>query len=400
MKLTISKISGSILLITLLVACKVPAEGGTEAMPTSTSVPALAPSVTLPPSPTLTPSPEPIPTVQANPSVLDGLGLQLLLDGSQGLFLYDIDNRQLLDLHLQEGARFPLSWEWSPDGSRLLYVEQHVQDGQTSITYSLLNPETGELRELLVEDAPGFLWHPNGRALLINDQFIDPANGAVLAAFDAPTWLAAAISPDGKQVVFADFETNRFARAEILLDTTGQVSGISPLEDLGLELVGPVDDQGERQNPPVVVNMKWNPQEDSIAMIPFTFGELAADITLLDPQTGDIQNLTSSLTVGPVTGIDQGSLAWSPDGTRLAFSAFEGNGPVHRVFIIDVNSLQISEITGGDFPEGINPVWVPGGEALIFAELISNRLVVCQPDGSEKQLLGNEIQAYYSGFRP
>jgi dipeptidyl aminopeptidase/acylaminoacyl peptidase len=313
---------------------------------------------------------------------------------------HNIDDRELRFLNLPAGGRFPLTWEWAPDGSRLLYAEEKSSGGQVEETYYLFDPATNTQVKLAVADGPGFQWHPYGGAILIDNRFIDSESGAVLVEFSVPTWMSGAISPDGRQLIFADNETNRFAKADIQLDDTDQVVGISSLVDLGVELQGEPDKMGELQNPPLIINMKWNPQVGQIAMVLFDYGTQKGNIYLLDPWDGSMKNLTADFTAGPLKGIDAGSLSWSPDGEQLAFSAYEIGDTNHKVFLINLNDLNITEITGGEIPYGQNPFWVPGTDAIIFAELVSDRLVVCRLDGSEKQLLGDEIQAYFSGFRP
>jgi len=337
--------------------------------------------------------------VEAYPTLLDGMGLELLLDGWQGLMVYDIDNRRLLPLEMH-GGRFPLVWEWSPDGSLLLLAKDNLEDMSTDITYYLLDPSSNIRSLITTLPDPGFLWHPNSKAILVHDQFLDPKSGNVLVSFQAPQWLFAAFSPDGRQVVFADYETNRFLQAEVQLDESGQVIGISPLLDLGMELVGELDDVGERQNPPIAFNMIWEPNGDQIAMFLLDPATRKGKILLLNPMDGSMENLAEGFGENQEVGFDAGSLSWSPDGNRLTFSTYEIGGPDHRVFMYDFSEQVFLEITGGEFPSGQNPFWVPDAEAVIFMELVSDRLVVSRLDGSEKQLLGDEIQAYFGGFRP
>lgn len=63
--------------------------------------------------------------------------------------------------------------------------------------------------------------------------------------------------------------------------------------------------------------------------------------------------------------------AWSPDGTRIAYTSFAGYDPVYEtgsigVRVIDVASGRESDLTGDAYPLAFNPTWSPDGNEIAF----------------------------------
>jgi Tol biopolymer transport system component len=365
--------------------------------PSSTSTP--QPTATPLPEPTATPLPEPTATLAPGQTVLDGHSYELLLDTWQGLILFDVDTRQSTRITTQENSRYPLNWEWSPDGSVLLYQLLNPDNNPTINTLYLFNPETGEQNPLLNTDFQYFHWHPNSRAILLGNTFIDAANGEVLADFapEAAEWMRAAISPDGRQLILTDMYGTQLSGAEILLDASGQVSEIGPLIPVDASVISALDGRA-------VMDIQWNPQGGSVALEMITWDYLEGDVYLLNLEDSSVQKLTANMDTAIGKSMLASPLSWSADGTRIAFTRYEdaggGSFTNPRVFIADVETGTIVEITGGPFPNGKNAFWVPDMQGLVFFDHFRNVLVTCRPDGSDMLWLGSEVQAYFGTFRP
>jgi Tol biopolymer transport system component len=63
--------------------------------------------------------------------------------------------------------------------------------------------------------------------------------------------------------------------------------------------------------------------------------------------------------------------AWSPDGTRIAYTSFAGYDPVYEsgaisVRVVDVESGDETDLTGAEYPLAFNPSWSPDGSEIAF----------------------------------
>ena len=99
------------------------------------------------------------------------------------------------------------------------------------------------------------------------------------------------------------------------------------------------------------------------------------DIWLANMRGEVIGNLTNSKDVW------ERSIAWSPDGTQIAFSWKKGQD--FGLSVIDIDTRAVSVIFGDRVIDA--PSWSPDGERLVFQD--SNRIWVANSDGTELRAL-------------
>jgi len=108
---------------------------------------------------------------------------------------------------------------------------------------------------------------------------------------------------------------------------------------------------------------------------------------LVDAASGEARRLTD----GPTSEADA---AWSPDGTRIAFSAARGRNPdldwQFDIFVVDAASRAVTRITDGTGCAFFAPTWLPDGRTLAVlghrfpaAGASRNDLWLFAADGSE-----------------
>jgi Tol biopolymer transport system component len=86
-----------------------------------------------------------------------------------------------------------------------------------------------------------------------------------------------------------------------------------------------------------------------------------------------VTDLRGGVTHGLLDFLGWGSdAAWSPDGRRIAFSAFQDSAVQRHLYILDVSSGQIRQITTGDGDHN-SPAWSPDGRYLVFQAFAEGR---------------------------
>jgi Tol biopolymer transport system component len=116
-----------------------------------------------------------------------------------------------------------------------------------------------------------------------------------------------------------------------------------------------------------------------------TWDYLEGDVYLLNLEDDSVRILTANMWMVPGKSMLASPLSWSADGTRIAFTRYEdaggGSYTTPRVFIANVETGNIVEITGSPFPNGKNAFWAPDMQSLVFFDNLRNVLVTCRPDG-------------------
>jgi len=121
-----------------------------------------------------------------------------------------------------------------------------------------------------------------------------------------------------------------------------------------------------------------------------------ADLWVMDPDGGRQAQLT-------VEDGDESSPKWSPDGTRVAFSANQGGGATD-IYVVDADGGNLRQVTDTDTCED-NPTWSPDGNRLLVVSAsdcedeLTAALVVMGSDGSNPQQL-MEAPAMWPDWSP
>jgi dipeptidyl aminopeptidase/acylaminoacyl peptidase len=151
-------------------------------------------------------------------------------------------------------------------------------------------------------------------------------------------WGGIDLSPDGSEVAFS---WNRSGTFEIYS---------APLEG---ERIFQLTEAKERSVWP-----RWSPDARQLAFLRDRGGDERFDIWLVDRDGEHEHNLTNE------PGLMHRDIAWSPDGTKLAYTA-NAAGKAFAVHVIDVTTGAKRALTDGS-RDDFQPRWSPDGTLLVF----------------------------------
>jgi TolB protein len=228
---------------------------------------------------------------------------------------------------------------WAPDGSRLAYVTyDRDSDGSISDSPYLCVNEiiTGDRHQIPAGNIQDLVWMPDGQSLLM---IVRTDEQGAISLYDA----------NGKQL-------RRISAADYLRDAA---------------------------------YISLSPDASKVAYI--------------TPIPGvEIQSVADSLNVSALDGSaaksvgilwTEGSLAWSPDSTRIAFVAL-ATDLEYALYVLDTNSMEPHElmlINTGDESGEITPAapaWSPDGTRIAISSISSSKgaaLFVMNADGTERR---------------
>lgn len=134
------------------------------------------------------------------------------------------------------------------------------------------------------------------------------------------------------------------------------------------------------------VDADWSPDRRRIA---FRSGrtEGADVIVLMDEDGGNVVELR--------TGLDRvAGMAWSPDGTRIAFEGYAEWEGTADLYLINIDGTGQTRITADTASEE-SPAWSPDGSRIAFVQAanIEADIVVMDPDGSNRVNLTGSLPA-------
>jgi len=149
-------------------------------------------------------------------------------------------------------------------------------------------------------------------------------------------------SPDGTRIAFATYVPH---------PGLGGLSAIYMVNSDGTGLTRLT--WGEPPLGPLDLEPAWSPDGTKIAFSSAS-GGYRWGICLMDPDGSDIVRLTDGLDWSP---------AWSPDGKRIAF--VRGKGGVGDIYVMDADGTNIIRLTSGP-AKYAQPSWSPDGEKIAF----------------------------------
>jgi dipeptidyl aminopeptidase/acylaminoacyl peptidase len=152
-------------------------------------------------------------------------------------------------------------------------------------------------------------------------------------------WGGIDLSPDGSEVAFS---WNRSGTFEIFS---------APLEG---ERIFQLTEANERSVWP-----RWSPDAKQLAFMRDRGGDERFDIWLVDRDGEHERNVTNE------PGVMHRDIAWSPDGTKLAYTANSG-GKGFAIGVIDVATGAKRALTDGA-RDDLQPRWSPDGTLLVFS---------------------------------
>ena len=162
-----------------------------------------------------------------------------------------------------------------------------------------------------------------------------------------PSW-----SPDGSQIVFSG---TRFGGVNIIrmnADGTGQI----PLTD--------------SLNPISNSQPAWSPDGTKIAFVSSRAGSRRAEIWVMNADGTNPVRLTENVELGsdlngPFYGLDL-SPAWSPDGTKIAFSSQRNGSANPEIYVMNANGSNQTRLTNNTAVDN-DPFWVRAGGRVTYS---------------------------------
>ncbi|HEX5949083.1 MAG TPA: hypothetical protein VFZ45_05925 [Actinomycetota bacterium] len=223
---------------------------------------------------------------------------------------------------------------WSPDGSMLLFLSNPITD----------------------RDFPE------------RNLFVLRADGTVAQLTTSGGVIGGSFSPDGTEVVFARITGFREDEAVDSLFVV-PADGGTPRR---------IEDGGEG---PAFSFPAWSPDGEQVLYFG-RFRDGADDAPGLAGTNADGTGdgfLVNDLLLPEVEEATAG-LAWSPDGTRLAFAGTSEAGH-SAVYVVGADGTALTEVVGGDDARYAWPTWSPDGSRIAFVR--DTRVFTIAVDGSD-----------------
>jgi Tol biopolymer transport system component len=221
--------------------------------------------------------------------------------GNEDLYVANTDGTE--ELRLTESKLDDVFPVWSPDGSRIVYVENRLGPSADGIE--------GDLYVASVEGARTRI-----------------ARNASLTSSSRPSW-----SPDGTKIAFVQFRPGRGANIYV-----ADATGAAPPRPITKGLRG-------------YFHPAWSPDGGQIAYLSGPQDSL----WLMDPDGSRKTKVLRRYA---------GDVAWSPDGSRIAFVS-PREGMDREVFIVNADGTDFRQLTE-DNAEQFSPTWSPDGTRIAF----------------------------------
>lgn len=127
-------------------------------------------------------------------------------------------------------------------------------------------------------------------------------------------------------------------------------------------------------------NLSWSPNGEKLTLSAKSKG--SDDLAIVDYSTGKIQKIK-------FPKLDAiGSVAWSPDGTKIAF---DGNiGPSQDIFVYNLESRELFNITN-DIISDFEPAWSSNSQSIYFVSARGDKLELNKYKQNRELLLSDDL---------
>jgi Tol biopolymer transport system component len=256
---------------------------------------------------------------------------------------------------------------WSPDGQRLAFVSD--RSGKPEV-YIMLPDGTGLSQVTYMQEAEGIWslsWSPDGTRLAAEVMLLYPVTGELYGRI----YLIHADGSGVKELTQNEVPVVVFSpRWSPAGDWIAYMQGgIAPTY---LRLTKP-DGTGDKalvRSIRNVLSIAWSPDGSHLA-----YATSCHYCDVLNDDEPDDLRLVS------LDGLEEDTLfrfedrwleifglSWSPDGSYLAFTASMGKEPLRRLFLFEFEAKELAEVAvfdAGDWQIGV-PTWSPEGTQLVF----------------------------------
>ena len=204
--------------------------------------------------------------------------------------------------------------------------------------------------------------------------FEDPDGDVLLYEAETSAPAAAAVVVDG-----GGLTVMALAQGEATVTVTARDSGGLAASQDFVVTVAPVLTR-LTNNPALDYNPAWSPDGTRIAFTSSRDGP-GSDIYVIDADGSDVEQLTNNTTgdFGP---------AWSPDGTRIAFGSNRGGD--YDIYAIDADGSDVERLTNHTAAD-FRPAWSPDSTRIAFVSTRDFYLEIyaMDADGSDVERLTN-----------
>jgi len=138
----------------------------------------------------------------------------------------------------------------------------------------------------------------------------------------------------------------------------------------------------------------WSPDGTKLA---FTSNRTAGalDIFVVELATGTLYRLTDAAPQGgaPGSGSAARAPAWSPDGSQIAYTV-QGRGG-SQLWVMSADGSNKRQLTNRDDANDLEPTWAPDGSVIVFARVFrqpqQSMVMTVKPDGSDESNIGGRL---------
>lgn len=251
--------------------------------------------------------------------------------------------------------------QWSPDGSRIAFTDDkniYIVDSDGAKLMQLTNYD-----DLTGQTISNISWSPDGLTIaatlysghesyrgywirLIN---VGKPNEKDITSHDYTDGMyGISWSPDGKSIVFTSSRGSDIPSASGLFLLDVKSSKVSALTDISTR-------RRDDMYP------SWSSDGKQIAFVSLNDNDGRWDVYLFDVSTLHFERLTNATNAPNVSGsVFGGTIDWSPDGVKIAFSACPNPYPEGcDLFTIHVDGTNLVQITYDENNGEFDPNWKP-----------------------------------------